>query len=156
MQYKYQGYSIEPFVKRQLAAINRVLLDSLTQKQILSIDEVVIVSNNGKAILSVTESDREISGKNLLQLARQLKIERSEDNEPVIICLEGQQAENFDLLVPVTIFDEDFSPIAEYLVFGNYLGGTLEDLKTSPRWIEAQNLFFSFAESASELLNSHR
>lgn len=145
------GVSIRPFIAHQLAEVARLLSYGCNTPK--SIDEVVVIGSGGQVLLSVTANDRQVSGENLENLAVRLEKDRRRGESPVIIGLDGQEAENFDLLVPVTVFDESLEPIAEYHVFGNYLNGTLGELMKSPRWVEAQNHFFCFAESLCQILH---
>lgn len=156
MEYTYQGRPIKAYVRSKLAGINAILSDNVSKKQIFRIDEVAVVDYSGGGILSVAANGRKISIKNLNNLVRQLKIEMSDVDPPAIVCLDGQLGEDFDLLVPVTITYEDFSPRAKYLVFGNSLRGTLADLKRAPEWLVAQNMFYSFAHTLCAIIHFQR
>lgn len=115
----------------------------------LVIDEIVVMTEEGEIVFSRTYEGRKVESSNLFELIKELKkIQMDEENgHPVIITLEGQEAENFDLLLPVVIFDDEFNECGVFYVFGNYLGGILEDLKKSPSWNEAQNKLYDFSES---------
>lgn len=143
------GTSVLPYFHRQISALNAVI----DRSEKVRIDEVLVLGPDGKIAFSHTENGRKVDAGHLKALVKTLRLETEDGNEPSIVAVDGQEAENFDLLVPVAVFGEDFRVVGKYYVFGNYLAGTLADLRARPNWIEAQNQFFCFAESLCEILH---
>jgi len=139
---------IQEFAIRELLKI-KGMLNKGTINTSLAIDEIVVMDEKGNLVFSRTFEARKVRDSNLFELTKELKKIQMDDEQghPAVITLKGQEAENFDLLLPVVILDDEFKECGVFYVFGNYLGGTLEDLQRSPNWIEAQNKFYDFSES---------
>ena len=91
-----------------------------------SIDEIVILDESFEPVFMLTKYDRKVEIGNLMTLIRHFHAGCKLGENSMLLTLKGQEAEDFDFLIS--------EQGGKYYMFGNFLGGTLEDLEENPVW----------------------
>lgn len=128
---------VDALVVERLREINETLA-MLPPAKSPTIDEIVVMQfkGDGNFVYSSTK-DSSINMMNLWPL-----IESSGGaTHGEVIELTGQSGEDFDFMVVIRYQEID------YFVFGNYLGGTLEDLEANGEWLVAKSQFVALSMS---------